>query len=49
MQRLRFKADDGSPFPDWKEKKLGDVCEYRKGQSVGVNYVGTENMNQNFS
>lgn len=49
MQRLRFKADDGSSFPDWKEKKLEDVCEYRKGQSVGVNYVGTENMNQNFS
>lgn len=26
MQRLRFKADDGSPFPDWEKKKLGDVC-----------------------
>ena len=47
--KLRFKADDGSNFPEWEEKKLGDVCEYRKGQSVGVNYVGTENMNQNFS
>lgn len=46
---LRFKNDDGSSFPDWKEKKLEDVCEYRKGQNVGVNYVGTENMNQNFS
>ena len=48
-QEVRFKADDGSEFPEWEEKKLGDVCEYRKGQSVGVNYVGTENMNQNFS
>ena len=48
-QEVRFKADDGSDFPEWEEKKLGDVCEYRKGQSVGVNYVGTENMNQNFS
>ncbi len=48
-QEVRFKADDGSDFPDWEEKKLGDICEYRKGQSVGVNYVGTENMNQNFS
>ena len=48
-QEVRFKADDGSNFPEWEEKKLGDVCEYRKGQSVGVNYVGTENMNQNFS
>lgn len=25
MQRLRFKADDGSPFPDWKEKKIVDI------------------------
>lgn len=48
-QEVRFKANDGSDFPEWEEKKLGAVCEYRKGQSVGVNYVGTENMNQNFS
>lgn len=48
-QEVRFKADDGSDFPEWEKKKLGDVCKYRKGQSVGVNYVGTENMNQNFS
>ena len=48
-QEVRFKADDGSEFPEWEEKKLGDVCEYRRGQSVGINYVGTENMNQNFS
>lgn len=24
-QEVRFKADDGSEFPDWEEKKLGDV------------------------
>ena len=24
-QKVRFKADDGSDFPDWKKKKLGDV------------------------
>lgn len=23
--KLRFKADDGSQFPDWKEKKLSDM------------------------
>lgn len=47
--KLRFKADNGTKFPDWKEKKLNDVCEYNKGQSVGINYVGTENMKQDFS
>ena len=25
--KLRFKKDDGSQFPDWKEKKLGDITE----------------------
>ena len=24
--KLRFKADDGSDFPDWEEKKLGDIA-----------------------
>ena len=24
-QEIRFKADDGSDFPDWEEKKLGDI------------------------
>lgn len=24
-QKLRFKADDGSDFPDWEEKKLGEI------------------------
>jgi type I restriction enzyme S subunit len=26
-QAIRFKADDGSDFPDWEEKKLGDVSD----------------------
>lgn len=47
--KLRFLADDGSSFPDLKEKRLNDVCKYNKGQSIGVNYVGTENMKQDFS
>ena len=32
-QAIRFKADDGSDFPDWEEKKLGDVFEIKAGQS----------------
>lgn len=36
---LRFKADDGSEFPDWEEKKLGDVLiKYR----LGGNYQNSE-------
>ena len=26
-QEVRFKADDGSEFPDWEEKKLGECCD----------------------
>ena len=27
---LRFKDDNGQPFPDWEEKRLGDVLEEHK-------------------
>lgn len=33
-QKLRFKADDGSDFPEWEEKKLGDICEIVKGKQL---------------
>lgn len=29
-QEVRFKADDGSEFPDWEEKTLGEVCKQLK-------------------
>jgi len=29
-QAIRFKADDGSEFPDWEEKKLRDVLDYEQ-------------------
>ncbi len=30
-QTLRFKKEDGSDFPDWEVKKLGEVCEVQGG------------------
>ena len=30
-QQLRFKSDDGTDFPTWEVKKLGDVCSYIGG------------------
>ena len=30
-QAIRFKTDDGSVFPDWEEKKLGDVARFFSG------------------
>lgn len=31
---LRFKADDGSEFPDWEEKKLAEVAQFSKGKGI---------------
>ena len=47
-QEVRFKADNGSDFPDWKEKTLGDICMYERQRSEGANFVGTENMLKDF-
>ncbi len=26
-REVRFKADDGSEFPEWEEKRLGEICD----------------------
>lgn len=31
-QEVRFKADDGSDFPEWEKKKLEEVVEFLDGQ-----------------
>ena len=40
-QQLRFKADDGSEYPDWVEKTLGDIAEkqIRKNKDNAINNV----------
>lgn len=30
-QQLRFKDGNGNNFPDWEEKRLGEVCDIRGG------------------
>lgn len=32
-REIRFKDDEGKEFPEWEEKKLGDVCEFRNGKA----------------
>lgn len=48
-QEVRFKADDGSEYPAWEEKTLGECCVYGKERGKGGNYVGTDNMLQDFA
>ena len=31
-QAIRFKDDNGNDFPDWEEKKLGEVCKIKTGK-----------------
>jgi len=31
-QQIRFKDDNGNDFPDWEEKKLGDLCDITTGK-----------------
>lgn len=44
-QQLRFKSANGTDFPGWEEKKLGDVCETYSGgtpKSGTAEYYGGE-------
>ena len=33
-QEIRFKDEDGKDFPEWEEKRLGDVFTFQKGKGV---------------
>ena len=34
-QQIRFKADDGSEFGEWEDKKLGDICShFQSGKAI---------------
>lgn len=58
-QQLRFKSDDGTDFPAWEEKKLGDVCNVLSGKRVpkgnkltsvntGLKYITVSDMGNKF-
>ena len=32
-QKLRFQDENGNDFPDWEEKKLGEICNIKRGAS----------------
>lgn len=35
-QEIRFKADDGTDFPAWQEKRLGEICEFKRGKNIPI-------------
>ena len=40
-QEVRFKADDGSEFPEWEEKNVEDVCSVSTGKGNTQDKVDT--------
>ena len=41
-QEVRFKADDGSEFPEWEEKKIGDITlSHNAGIYIAKDNYGT--------
>ena len=45
-QEIRFKADDGSEFCDWEEKKLGDIFSGIKGQGLSKGDIVENGVNK---
>ncbi len=41
-QAIRFKADDGCEFPDWKDKKLSSQCVIKKGSQLNKEHLTDE-------
>ena len=46
--KLRFKIDDGSNYPDWEEKKLGDIGEIITGNTPDTNNLDNYSGNRLF-
>jgi len=39
-RQLRFKSPQGTPFPDWEEKQLGDLLSFKNGLNGEKNRFG---------
>lgn len=43
--KLRFKDENGVDFPDWEEKKLGEVATFVKGKGIAKSDVVASGIN----
>ena len=47
-QKVRFKKEDGTDYPDWEEKKIGDICKTFSGGTPRTGVEEYYNGNINF-
>jgi restriction endonuclease S subunit len=43
---LRFKDDDGDAFPDWEEKKLGELFDFLRGSALSKSDISEYGINK---
>lgn len=43
-RELRFKGDDGRDYPEWEEKKLGDLGKFYRGHSYNAGDVNEDGL-----
>ena len=41
-QEIRFKDDNGQDYPDWKDKRLGAICQIFKGAPLSKSDISAE-------
>ena len=44
--KLRFKDENGKDYPDWEEKKLGEVAKFSKGKGISKSEVCEDGINE---
>ena len=42
--KLRFKDENGQEYPDWEEKKLGEVAKFSKGKGISKNEISEDGI-----
>jgi type I restriction enzyme, S subunit len=45
-QEIRFEDEDGNEFPDWEEKKLGEVGEFKRGKGISKSDIESDGKNK---
>lgn len=45
-KEIRFKADDGSEFPEWEEKKISDIFDVTRGYVLAVTKMSEQKTDE---